>query len=309
MTYAFALFILTLATTAYAPRSMGLQATGNAVQADQSSVLNELPLGSDLRQRLVAGQHGDRIESPYMKEMRNARVKRALFEVAGVWTHDGLKSLSVVRRLYFDKYDGPYAQVTDPARSAEIKSSGLENLLDQVALQRAKATGLFTLHGLKGSPPWKVYGFQEFFDNGTLPEMWTPLSQFIGAQQRHPFTDLIMASSMGDMQSVKHLLDQNTYSHKELNGALFEAVGCGYDNSAIIEALLHAGADVNARGYEDRTPLMMAIDKPLNLEAVLRAGANLNQRDRYGNTAFKLAKQNSRLRAIEILRASGADVD
>jgi ankyrin repeat protein len=54
---------------------------------------------------------------------------------------------------------------------------------------------------------------------------------------------------------------------------------------------------------------MMAIDKPLNLEAVLRAGANLNQRDRYGNTAFKLAKQNSRLRAIEILRASGADVD
>lgn len=289
---------------------MGLQASGNAVQAaDQSAVLNELPSGSDLRQRFVAGQHGDMIERSYMKEMRDARVKRALFEVAGVWTRDGLKSLSVVRRLYFDKYDGAYAQVTDPGRSAEIKSNGLENLLDQVALQRAKAAGLFTLHGLKGSPPWQVYGFQEFFDNGILPEKRTPLSQFDGTQQRHPFTDLIMASSIGDIQGVKHLLDQNTYSHKELNGALFQAVRCDYDNSAIIEVLLHAGADINARGYEDRTPLMMAIDKPLNLEAVLRAGANLNQRDRYGNTAFKLAKQNSRLRAIEILHASGAHTD
>ena len=308
--YAFALFILTSVATAYAPRSMSLETSGNVVQTDdQSAVLNELPLGSDLRQRLVAGQSGDMIEEPYMKAMRNARVKRALFEVAGVWTHDGLRSLRVVRRLYFNKYDGAYAQVTDSERTAEFRSSGLESLLDQVALQNAKTAGLFTLHGLKGSSPWQVYGFQEFFDNPVLPKQRTPLSQFDGTQQRRPFTELITASSIGDSQDVKRLLGQNTYSQKELNGALFQAVRCNYDNTAVIEALLHAGADVNARGYEDRTPLMMAIDKPLNLEAILRAGANLNQRDRYGHTAFKLAKRNSRSRAIEILRESGADTN
>jgi hypothetical protein len=248
-------------------------------------------------------------EEPYMKAMRNARVKRALFEVAGVWAHDGLKSLSVVRRLYFERYDGANAQITDPNRSGEIKSNGLESLLDQLALQRAKAGGLFTLHGVKGSPPWQVYGFQEFFDNGTLPERRTPLSQLYEGKRRHPFTELIMGSSIGDLQGVQHLLEQNQYSREELNGALFQAVRCDYDNSAVIEALLHAGADINARGYDGRTPLMMSIDKPLNLEAILHAGPNLNQRDRYGNTAFKLAMQNRRSRAIEILREAGADMD
>jgi len=307
---AFALFILTLLVTAYPPRSISLPALENAVQtADQPAIANELPLGSDLQQRLVDGQRGDMIERPYMKAMKDARVKRALFEVSGIWTHDGIKSPNIVRRLYFDKYDGSYAQITAPERLAEIKSSGLEKLLDEVALQRVKAADLFTLHGLKGRSPWQVYGFQEFFDNPILPEQRTPLSQADVTQQRQPFAALIKASSIGDIQDIKHLLKQNTYSPKELNGALFQAVRCNYDNTAVIEALLHAGADINARGYDDRTPLMMAIDKPLNLEAVLRACPNLNQRDRYGNTAFKLAKQGNRGRAVELLRASGADTN
>jgi hypothetical protein len=303
-----ALLIMTLAATVCASRQADIQKPPAANQfPDQSVIKDELPLGSDLRQRLDAGQHGDGMDRPYMRAMREAHVKRALFEVAGTWTKS-LHSLTVVRRLYFGKYDGPSAQVTDSTKLAEIKRSGLEKLLEQVALERAKTTHLFSLHGSKEPPPWRVYGFQEFFDDPILPEQRTPLFPSDESQLR-PFPELITAASIGDVLAIQDLLRENRHSQAELNGALFQAVRCEYDNSAVIEMLLHAGADVNGRGYDNRTPLMVAIDKPLNLQAILRAGANLNKRDRYGNTAFKLARQGNRARAMELLRASGADTN
>src|SRR5689334_15556495 len=70
-------------------------------------LVGELPSCSLLRQQLASGRHAAGIVEPYMEIMRRAGVKRAEFTVYSHW--DGAKARDpvVVRRLYFNSYDGP----------------------------------------------------------------------------------------------------------------------------------------------------------------------------------------------------------
>lgn len=263
-----------------------------------SHLITELPVGSVLSQKLQAGQYGSGVEQVYMAKMRKLNVKRALFEVRGVWRNNNLEDSRIVRRLYFGKYDGPSAQIVDRQRLMELRAGGLEALLDQAALGQAKA-GHFV--ALKAPEPSQVYSVQEFFDNPWLPDLRTPVSQ-LGKSAASP---LLLAASEGDVLTVMTQLQHLRPSPKELNGPLFLAVTYRYENSSVIEALVRAGADVNARGYEDKTPLMMAINSPLNIQVLLHIGVRVNDRDSYGNTALKLAKEGHQLQSAELLEQAG----
>ena len=70
-------------------------------------------------------------------------------------------------------------------------------------------------------------------------------------------------------------------------------------NPAVIEALIKAQADINARTGSGTTPLMIAArfnSNPAVIEALIKAKANVNVRDMSGKTAFDYAEDNPEIK-------------
>ena len=66
-------------------------------------------------------------------------------------------------------------------------------------------------------------------------------------------------------------------------------------NAEVIQALLDAGAEVNALDGRDETPLHRAAARnwnPVVIDALLNAGANTSARNRGGSTPWDLAEEN-----------------
>ena len=81
---------------------------------------------------------------------------------------------------------------------------------------------------------------------------------------------------------------------------------------AVIEALVRAGADVNARSIGNKTPLHHAAQhnaNPAVVEALVRAGADVNARDASDTPLHKAAWQNKNPAVTEALIRGGADPD
>jgi len=73
-------------------------------------------------------------------------------------------------------------------------------------------------------------------------------------------------------------------------------------NPAVVDALLKGGANVNARiKGSRRTPLHFAAatNKTAVVGALLKAGADAGARDRIGRTPFDFAKKNSKLKGTD----------
>ncbi len=87
---------------------------------------------------------------------------------------------------------------------------------------------------------------------------------------------------------------------------LYRAVSGSRD--ALVRVLLEAGADVNARGILNGTPLMTA-RKPGIARLLLEAGADVTLRRDANFTALKVAVEEDRPKIVDLLIEFGADVD
>jgi ankyrin repeat protein len=83
---------------------------------------------------------------------------------------------------------------------------------------------------------------------------------------------------------------------------------------AIASALISGGADVNALGDYDITPLLTLVrsgyapDAEVRLALqLLKAGANVDARDRFGSTALLTATQRLRSDLVRLFLSAGAD--
>lgn len=286
--------VLLLIATPYAlPQTASTQA---------QQVANELPPCSVLREQIEYKMYGDGIAMPYMEAMRKLGVKRAFFEIDSMWHGGKPTDLQVVNRLYFDQFDGPNSQILDSTKLAQIKQSGLEADLDKIARERVMHAPLFVGLDSKVNPSGKrTYSYAEMFANPWVPEQRVVVSPLF---KRLP--SLLYAAMIGDVSSVEHQLKNNS-SQRELYGALYQAVGSRYDNSAVIKAVINAGADVNARGADGVTPLMNAVAHPCNLRALLDAGADVSARDKWGKDALQYAREVKQPISVRLLEKSAAN--
>ncbi|MDH5726788.1 MAG: ankyrin repeat domain-containing protein, partial [Nitrospira sp.] len=96
----------------------------------------------------------------------------------------------------------------------------------------------------------------------------------------------------------------------QLNEQLFQAAGSG--NVAQVQALLAAGADVNAKMPDGSTALMAAStnDHVVVVQALLAASADVNAKGTTdGVTALMLASLEGHVAVVQALLATGADVN
>lgn len=111
------------------------------------------------------------------------------------------------------------------------------------------------------------------------------------ARSEGNMTPLMATASNGPVENVLTLLelgaDPLATSHQGYT-ALHYAANRMDEAGAVIEALIVAGSDVNARTREGRTALIMAAGygTPEAVEALIRAGADLDVQDDYGANAL-----------------------
>lgn len=296
---------LLLAVSLQAPQ--GAREVSPQVQEYLREVAKTLPPDSLLRQALSNGSHGDGIHYPWMDEMRRAGVKCVKVELRLRWFF-GPRFLKVTREMYFSEYDNQDSQITDPQRIKYFQSSGLEEKLRGVALQRGA-------HGMWfESPPhqhpahWGPIpaGIRiDLFDEEWLP-IFPPFYWNLDTSQ----SSLVRAVAAGDRFQRKKLLSQGKLNSSDLNDALGWAA-CGRDVAAVRE-LLAAGARVNAASKSGYTALMGAINngRIANARILIEAGADVNARiPENGDTALTLPlyyKQDSG-EAVSLLLAKGAN--
>ena len=80
-------------------------------------------------------------------------------------------------------------------------------------------------------------------------------------------------------------------------------VAAGYGRGKIVELLLAAGADVNARSNAGATPLMVAAELGYGkvVRLLLKAGADVNAKNGEGQTALDVAEY----KIVPVLRDAG----
>jgi ankyrin repeat protein len=124
---------------------------------------------------------------------------------------------------------------------------------------------------------------------------------------------LVRAAADNDLVVVKQLLfttsNVNVRDEGTDNSALDHAVENG--NCEMVQVLLAAGANVNAKDHSSRSPLMRLSDSatPELVKALLAAGAKINARDDSHETPLMNAASDSGVEVVRLLVESGARLD
>ena len=279
------LFTLLIPTPARQSRAETVSAERNAIDSlPPCSALH------DARER-VEGKPAE----PYMEAMQGQSVQRAFLELHSTRSHSGPTDIRVVLHLYFSQFDGPGSLVTDETTRKKIRDSGLEATLDDLAKARVSHAPVFARHGLRRRDH-NLYSYVEFFATPEFVPQRTVLSPIGASPQEMPH-----AAYVGDVAGLSRMLEGRRYDTNQLNMAMLIAAQSRYDNGAVISLLIKAGADVNARGDQGTTPLMVSVTSPCNLKALLERGARITDQDNDGKTAEAIARKEGLSRSVQLL--------
>jgi ankyrin repeat protein len=131
----------------------------------------------------------------------------------------------------------------------------------------------------------------------------------ITAKDSRGDTALDLAFAEDNQTAIKLLTpvsDSGEVDQRTLDASLIKAAA--YDNHTTAKKFLEKGANVNARGNLDWTPLLFAVHNE-NLRSVkmyLGAGADPNVKDATGQTVLQLARLRNNATIADLLIAAGA---
>lgn len=120
------------------------------------------------------------------------------------------------------------------------------------------------------------------------------------ARAKSGMTCLQESALVGDMESIDELIAGGAAleAHEPRTGWTALHFAANSDNDAVVQALLVAGANVDARDAKGNTPLMIAAFKARarNVEILANYGAQLNAKNSNGLTALDAARSPTSIR-------------
>lgn len=125
--------------------------------------------------------------------------------------------------------------------------------------------------------------------------------------------DIVNLAKEGTERQIKDAIKKGLDVNAVIDGETFLWLGAENKRPGVISALIHSGADINAKGDEGNTPLGHAAAMNSNSEAIsvfIKAGADVNAKSISGYTPlFYAAEKNPNPRIIKTLANGGANVN
>ena len=126
---------------------------------------------------------------------------------------------------------------------------------------------------------------------------------------------LITASSRGDVDEVKSLLERGADVHaRDGTGGTTPLIAAAYENNVeVARVLIEAGADVNVKDETQQSAYLISTsevgDDPRLLDLTLANGADVRSLDSYNGTGLIRAAERGYVRIIQRLLETDIDVD
>jgi hypothetical protein len=252
----------------------GSPAISSVAEEHVRQLIASMPSDCDLLGLLKAGVYGDGVHHAWMDDMSRGGVKEARFWVQFSW-NEGEKPWKVQSSMYLtgycDRVTGEDITIKDPSRLKRIADSGLQRVLEEAALRRAKERVRRELAQIH----WNSA-------HGTVFVMLTDDEWLPALEGADDGTELIDSDFTPLMDAARG------------------------NEAWLVSRLLKKGAEINAKNGLGRTALMYAAEQG-NAEIVrelIRAGADPGMTDIKGESALSLAGGQHRSEIVGLLKGS-----
>ena len=179
------------------------------------------------------------------------------------------------------------------------------NMWRMIAVVIIVVMGIFSIYENQNSK------WIEIIKNGSEQEAVRAINERsffidINAKDKYGNTALMFAAESGKVEAVNALINAGAYINaRSISGI---TVLMYATKAEIVNALLNAGADVNAKDYYGRTALMF-VRNAETVNALLNAEADVNAQDNRGNTALMDAAWYASYETVNALINAGANIN
>lgn len=163
---------------------------------------------------------------------------------------------------------------------------------------------VFSLHSLQAQTTPDIFDAARSGTVETVKNILAKDKSLINAVSPQGYTLLLLATYRGNNEVASYLIDNGANINLTTGFGTIVMAAIVKKNTAILEKLIAAKADINAADEKGVTPLMLAVQfqQAETVALLLKSGAKKDSKDKAGKTAFEYATESGNDNLIKLLK-------